>query len=83
MAVDLSAPARRTLAKLAGSKGVVPVAGQLGDELVRAGYATHIGRGYAITAAGITAAAVQPPTDSAEKTPRGRDVVDERTEPLF
>lgn len=83
MSADLSAPARRALAKLAGSHGVVPVAGQLGPELVRAGYATRIGRGYAITASGISAAAVQAPTDSAEKSSRGRDVVDEPTEPLF
>lgn len=83
MAPELSAPARRALAKLAGSQGVVPIEGELGGELVRAGYATRIGQGYAISAAGISAAAVQAPTDSAERTSHDRDVVDERTEPLF
>lgn len=82
MAADLSAPARRTLAKLAGSKGVIPVAGQLGDELVRAGYAAHMGRGYIVTAAGIAAAAVQAPTDSAEGG-QAPPPAPERTEPLF
>lgn len=83
MAADLSAPARRSLAQLAGSHGVISVVGQLGDELVRAGYATHIGRGYAITAAGISAAALQAPTDSAEKTSPRPDSGTERTGPLF
>lgn len=83
MPPDLSAPARRTLAKLAGSHGVIPIAGQLGDELVRAGYATHMGRGYIVTAAGIAAAAVQAPTDSAEAASQGLPPAPERTEPLF
>ena len=83
MAAELSAPARRSLAKLAGSHGVIPVADQLGDELVLAGYASRMGSGYIVTAAGIAAAAVQAPTDLAEGASQALPAAPEPTDPLF